>query len=605
MLGARKSSYTESRAKLGEPYQLYTEVINTGKTVQGSKKKVRWLFGFTESDQEYEVVFIMSYVSGKKTVYEDGKEIVTVSNMLNTDFTHGWSSHATQRMYRIEVNLNFSSDAVFIFSIDGVAFMDLPQKPSRSSAARKSSTNNNSRYGDEVYETSATRRISASSTSTAPNSRVQSSNINHSTSQQDFDPFAAKGGQAFDPFADDFGSSVPVPSQQQQKKATATNHGRASITAPSAQTRSVEKKPSAAVLLFDEVPTSAPPSANSFEFFDSDPSDPFAAPAPKKSAAPQPSSTSGFDMFAPAPAQVTAASAFDPFGDNDPPVAPASKKPSAVDVFDPFGSSASNNNGHHASAQEISQDFSGLSFIAAPPSVDTTKSLNGNALKAVPPAAPAPEPKPVEVKDPWQTNLVDLDLTGKTTPMRRSSTAINQGPSLDNLMGHHPAPRSSFVGNTGLSSAASDPFAGPPLQAHHGPPMGGYPQMPRPLSSADAISTLGAVPAPINTTGMHYGMGMGSGSGSNFASPANVRGSMSQQPPVMGMGMSMTPSPVAGGSMMMGQGMGMGAARPGGAMGAGMSGGYGVPQSNVRGSMNIPQPQQPKSSLDSLDWRTG
>lgn len=35
MLGGRKSSYTDTRPKLGEPYQLYTEVVNTGKTVQG------------------------------------------------------------------------------------------------------------------------------------------------------------------------------------------------------------------------------------------------------------------------------------------------------------------------------------------------------------------------------------------------------------------------------------------------------------------------------------------------------------------------------------------------------------------------------------------
>jgi len=627
MQGARKSSFVDSRSKLGEPYQLYTEVVNTGKTVQGTKKKVRWLFGFTESSQEYEVVFIMSYVSGKKTIYEDGKEIVSVTNMLNTDFTHGWSSFATQRLYRIEVNLNFSSDPVFIFSIDGVAFIDFPQKPSRVNTRKITdiSYNNNSRYGDEVLETSATRRSSASSTSTAPNSRVQSHNLNNNSTSQDFDPFATKAGQgAFDPFAEDFGgssasSTVGSSQQQQQKKSTPAGHGRASIinAPPAEKPRTIEKKPSAAASLFDEVPTTNATSANSFEFFESDPGDPFATPvpaakAPTKATAQQ----QGFDLFStseppatlPVKSAPAAAAAFDPFGDDAPPAPPAAtKKPSKADLLDPFASSAPVATNHHASAQEISQDFSGLSFTSAPaPPVATAAAPqqgkqqadgNGAATTAPPPVSAASEQKLASTapKDPWQTNLVDLDLTGKATPMRRGSAAINQGPSLDNLMGHHPAPRSSFVGGNGLSSS-SDPFAPSPMTMTHGPPMGSIPQMPRPMSAADAISSLGAVPPPINTHGM-YGMGMGSGSGLTFASPTNhnVRGSISQQHP-----MGVAPSPMAGGPM---GGM-MGAPRPiaGGSI---MSGGYGGQTANVRGSINIPQPQQAKSSLDTIDWRNG
>lgn len=40
MSAARRSSLQESREKLGEPFQIYSEVVNAGKTVQGTKKKV-------------------------------------------------------------------------------------------------------------------------------------------------------------------------------------------------------------------------------------------------------------------------------------------------------------------------------------------------------------------------------------------------------------------------------------------------------------------------------------------------------------------------------------------------------------------------------------
>lgn len=35
MSAVRRSSLQDSRDKLGEPYQIYTEVVNAGKTVQG------------------------------------------------------------------------------------------------------------------------------------------------------------------------------------------------------------------------------------------------------------------------------------------------------------------------------------------------------------------------------------------------------------------------------------------------------------------------------------------------------------------------------------------------------------------------------------------
>lgn len=57
---------SRNKPNLGEPYQIYTEVTDAGKNISGSKKKVRWLFGFTEREGEVEVALIHSIVSGKK-----------------------------------------------------------------------------------------------------------------------------------------------------------------------------------------------------------------------------------------------------------------------------------------------------------------------------------------------------------------------------------------------------------------------------------------------------------------------------------------------------------------------------------------------------------
>ena len=49
-----------------EPYKIYTEIVGIGKTVTDSKRKIRWLFGISDTNQEYEVVMIHSVASGKK-----------------------------------------------------------------------------------------------------------------------------------------------------------------------------------------------------------------------------------------------------------------------------------------------------------------------------------------------------------------------------------------------------------------------------------------------------------------------------------------------------------------------------------------------------------
>ena len=78
---------------IGEPIQLYTEVLNIGKTVSckniyinlyksimnhsfyyniiniASKKKIRWVVGFTKMPGEVEIVLVHSISSGKKVYH--------------------------------------------------------------------------------------------------------------------------------------------------------------------------------------------------------------------------------------------------------------------------------------------------------------------------------------------------------------------------------------------------------------------------------------------------------------------------------------------------------------------------------------------------------
>ena len=62
---ARRSSLKAT----GEPYQVFFEVSGTGQTFEQTKKKVRWVLGFTDMEQEIEVVLKHSLLSGKKVIF--------------------------------------------------------------------------------------------------------------------------------------------------------------------------------------------------------------------------------------------------------------------------------------------------------------------------------------------------------------------------------------------------------------------------------------------------------------------------------------------------------------------------------------------------------
>lgn len=488
------------------------------------------------------------------------------TSMLSTDFSHGWSSHVTHRLYRVEVTMQLTSDHVYIFSIDGLAFSQMPDKSMvRARAVAKPDASAAAPVAVSAATTAA-RRSSLGATN------MSSSNVNNTSTNRMSVPNPSRGTFQSPAKADDFDPFAP------SEAATASFDPFGNTSSP-AQVAAPAKKQASA----------PPPSFDAF----ADSSDPFSSPA-----------------AAPAPAATAAKSfpGFDPFGSNGTPpaavkssvVAPPqpaaarSAKPSAqvslLDAFDdqpaaPVKSSvedvfATSKPSRRSSAQEIQMDFAGMSFAAPAPTSAAPRVVEK-----------APEPALVEVKeaapvDPWATGLVDLNLSGRPAPGAKRNGSATAGPSLDSMMGgagNQPARRSSLAGgqasqltSTELINSLSDPFGAPALltatpSGQHRPgapgpgPVAGYGAQPAarpPMSAPLAISSLGGQQQP---------MPMGGGYG---APPPMSQQYQPQQPHHRA-----SIGPMSGGSQPM--------ARP----------------SYNPSAYGGASQQPPKSSLDSLDWK--
>lgn len=118
------------RQQLGKPYQVYSEITKQGKTLSGSKVRVTWRFGWTDAssdNREHEIILVHSVISGKKTVTEDGRKVVEVATILQSDFSHGWQS--SNYVFRVEIGTHAANDSGgYVFSIDGVRYADMLHK---------------------------------------------------------------------------------------------------------------------------------------------------------------------------------------------------------------------------------------------------------------------------------------------------------------------------------------------------------------------------------------------------------------------------------------------------------------------------------------------
>lgn len=486
--------------------------------------------------------------------------------MMATDFSYGWDSPNTHRLYRIEAQSNVTVENDYIFTIDGIRFTDLPQKPVGGTGRKSVTENTNSRYGSEVNnlkrtsvgETSSHSNNSQQRGSVNSRQQFQSPSVGKSRSSDDFDPFDSgsnhKTDSSFDPFSnntnksgggaggfDPFNNSPP-PAQSNARPAA---HSGAK---------------SAAKSIFDTVEEESPAVNSTFDAFGSN--DPFTNPSNTAS-----NSDFGFDPFNEGNKKPTPVKG----GFAPPPAQPAQRKPANHAAPDFFSQPVATNNApaqpaRRASAVEISMDFAGMSFESKPV-VQETPQVTQQPRDV--PREPEAEQQKEQVVDPWASNLVDLDLSGKTQATRRASLQATSGPSLNQMMGNSNQRRASV-------NTTNDPFGAPDLLPLNNPIPPAQPL--RPLNPAQAISSLGG---PANPYGVPP-PGVGYGAAPGYGAPAPVPG--------------------------------YGAGRSSITMQPGLQPGYGgVPppaMQNTRGSFIggvNPQgyaSQPPKNSLDSLDWRS-
>jgi hypothetical protein len=401
---SRRFSSTDANKRpgsLGTPYAIYSEILNADKSAAGTKKKVRWLFGFSDSNEEQEVTMIHSLMSGKKTIFENGLEIVSSKGQLGQlEYAHSWNANAGPHVYRIESSLSFTSDHIYNFYIDGILFVNM-QRGKSSGGSRNSYSDNQQRnsYSDsQVTGRYSDQEYNSSSSSGFNNNNIKRASVTQSTggfgkernssiapsrgSFQSPEQLAAKSlastSDGFDPFSSSPDQNNFDPFKNASKSTTSTNAGNRSRT--SSSTSSAEKKPSA-----------------------------------------------GFGK----PIQQKVDTSFDPFGENA--ASPSSSSSNQVDFFNSSPSPSGNNagfdpfgNAPQAKAADILSTFAGMTVTAEP-------AYENKPTESITDSITTTEKVEEVNKDPWAGNLVDLNL-GK--PIAKTSVkAVGAGQSLSSLMG--------------------------------------------------------------------------------------------------------------------------------------------------------------------------
>ena len=126
-----------------------------------------------------------------QTVKENGQEVTSVSTY--TEFTHGWQSFfSAGHIFRIETSIGLA-DSLYIFTIDGVRFEDLPREPLKTDNRPALKTSTSSRGGG---------RISAG-TAGSPRPQVDPFDSSDPFSSSGFGSDKPTSQSSFDPFEDD------------------------------------------------------------------------------------------------------------------------------------------------------------------------------------------------------------------------------------------------------------------------------------------------------------------------------------------------------------------------------------------------------------------
>jgi len=208
------------------PYRIDFTNTETGKLIASSKRVIVWKFGYPDTDdrKEENVTLKHSVTGGKKVVFENGKEIITVGmQSVITDFAHTWESNG--HVLRVAVGKNHE----YSFNVDGVLFEDFPSEfEARSMAKELASKSKDGAKRSSVKKvestTGATTTISPNKTNSSFDPFSSEGNTSASTntvSSSSFfdnkddgfggfgnDPFSSNKSSTVDPFSSGFGGTT-------------------------------------------------------------------------------------------------------------------------------------------------------------------------------------------------------------------------------------------------------------------------------------------------------------------------------------------------------------------------------------------------------------
>ena len=108
----------------GQPYQIFSEVENVGKTLCPRGRCDGDLAGVRKITITRLMLLMHSIVSGKKVLYYDNTEVTSTTAVLVSEFSYGWVQGINT--YRVEARI-IQGEFVYQFSIDGSAFNNWPR----------------------------------------------------------------------------------------------------------------------------------------------------------------------------------------------------------------------------------------------------------------------------------------------------------------------------------------------------------------------------------------------------------------------------------------------------------------------------------------------
>lgn len=209
---------------LGQPYKINVIIKDAGKNIGGTKIRVTWRLGWSqEVDVVHEITLLHSTFSGKKTIFENGKEIHSegTSDLIDRGFEYSWKSISGLTSFKLIGSYGFMKERDYELFINNIEFSLLPQKgPEHKPIVSKpisiidSTTNNN-----KIQINSTNNKIPI-----ANQNNVKKSSPTSRPRTESFDPFSPSVSLS-DPFTtnesnfdsfDTFQTKSKVETKQQQ-----------------------------------------------------------------------------------------------------------------------------------------------------------------------------------------------------------------------------------------------------------------------------------------------------------------------------------------------------------------------------------------------------